>query len=91
MKYDWIDCYVNSFAVVSKKNKWGFINEKGEQICELIYDKCKRILSDGGFNSQKAWNVIAVIEHFFDKIVYLNTIGHNKNAYYKYYSCRKYL
>jgi hypothetical protein len=37
-KYSFVDDYVNGFATVSKKNKWGFINEKGEQICELIYD-----------------------------------------------------
>ena len=63
-----------------------YIGETNDSICELIYDNCERILSGHRLNSQKAWNVIAVIEHFFDKIPDLNTIGNNRNPYYKYYS-----
>ena len=63
-----------------------YIGETNDSICELIYDNCERILSGHKLNSQKAWNVIAVIEHFFDKIPDLNTIGNNRNPYYKYYS-----
>ena len=62
------------------------IGETNDSICELIYDKCKRILNGRGDKSQKAWDAIAVIEHFFDKIPDLNTIGRDRNPYYKYYS-----
>jgi hypothetical protein len=39
LKYDKIGEYINNFAQVELKNKYGFINTKGEEICKIIYDK----------------------------------------------------
>lgn len=37
-KYDWIDSYWNDLARVSKRNKWGAINTKGEEVIPVVFD-----------------------------------------------------
>jgi hypothetical protein len=37
-KYDFIDSYIYKLNRVKLNNKWGFINEKFEEICEIKYD-----------------------------------------------------
>lgn len=37
-KYDWIDSYWNDLARVSKRNKWGAVNTKGEEVIPVVFD-----------------------------------------------------
>ena len=38
--YDWVDDFYDGYACVAVGKKWGFINERGEQICPIKYDYC---------------------------------------------------
>jgi hypothetical protein len=37
-KYDYIYEFINDFALVKLNDNWGFINEKGVEICSIKYD-----------------------------------------------------
>lgn len=37
-KYDFVSYLTNGFIVVKTNNKWGYVNEKGEEVIPLIYE-----------------------------------------------------
>ena len=62
-KYDEIRAYVEGFAAVRIGDKWGFIDEAGEEICEIRYDEVV------DFNNKLA----AVSKE--GRVCYINTAG----------------
>lgn len=62
-KYDEIRPYVEGFAAVRIGDKWGFIDEAGEEICEIRYDEVV------DFNNKLA----AVRKE--GRVCYINTAG----------------
>jgi hypothetical protein len=45
--YDWIGYFYGGFARVRLNGKWGFINEKYEEVIKCKYDDCEAF--DNGF------------------------------------------
>jgi hypothetical protein len=41
--------FVNGFTIVQSDNKYGFINEFGEEICEIKYDYASEFKNDFAF------------------------------------------
>lgn len=55
-----------------------------DDLAEVVYDKCKKLLSKDQSRGNYAWDVIALIEFYFEKMPLLSTIN-DKSLKYKYY------
>jgi hypothetical protein len=60
--YDFIDDYYNGVARVKLNNKYGIINENGNEICEIKYDYCYNFNFDHNFAKVKLNNKYGYID-----------------------------
>jgi hypothetical protein len=70
LKYDWVGEFTDDFAGVKLNNKWGFINDSGQEICEIKYDEVKN------FNNFS--NGFAIVK-LNDEYLYIDKQGNEYN------------
>lgn len=56
-----------------------------DDLTEMIYDRCVKLMKNKQSYFHNAWDVIAIIEHYFEKMSLLSTDTKDKTPYWKYY------
>jgi len=94
IKYDVIHDYYNQRAVVEYNKKFGVINEGGEIVIDIIYDKIEdfttaeytKVKKDGnwGYISRNG-NILVPIEYYYCGKPHENIVVVGKNGRYGYY------
>lgn len=66
-KYDYVGEFFDGFACVELSDKWGFINEKGEEITSIKYDSVDYFIN--GFAEVKLTNKYGFINEKGEEII----------------------